>query len=115
MLLVYASVGDRGSFGWNGDMTSVGGLDFRSLDLTTIIATTPSKITTIPPIAIPAMAPVGIPVGLPPPDTTEAITLIEGAGVLGLEILEMEVENGSWSLLMVVVGIGPLAGLVSSR
>jgi hypothetical protein len=40
---------------------------------------------------------------------------MEGAGVLGLEILELENENGSWSLLMVVVGIGPLAGLVSSR
>ena len=110
---MFAGVGDRGSADWNGDMTSVG---FWSLDRTTIIATTPSTITTIPPIAIPAMAPVGIPIDRAP-DTAEAMTLIVGVGVLGLalEVLELEDKSGSWSLLKVVVGIGPFAGLVSSR
>ena len=110
VLLVYAGTSDRGTFGWNGVMIAVG---FWSLDRTTSIATTPSTTTAIPPIAIPAMAPIGIPVG-PLADTVGVIILTEGVKVVGLDILELEEEDGSCSL-KVVVGIGPFAGLVSSR
>lgn len=81
--------------------------DLRSLDRTTIIATTLSPITTIEPITMPAIAP-----------TEGDVLLLGGKGetmVVGGGLTVARFEEATWLTVSgVLLGIGPFAGFVSS-
>jgi len=80
------------------------------LERTTIKPATPSTATRIHPIAIPAIAPAGKLVPFPPGCTDRAVATSEVTDESDLWLLEVVVV----SLLKVVVGMGPFAGLVSN-